>query len=231
MTILFSNLRFVAYLSVFFLSGAVLGLAGHLASLFLPTINHDFTIFSLIVPSATILVFILLIQFAQPVVEVTVLFMLGVLWLGEHLFMNRVLRMGAWSADIIGYVQCYVLGGVEQQTNNGTMSARTYCYQMKVIEALSWCIFVMFAFFFVIVIALTTRAVVLGRAYAWREHTSQLGWFGEWPAYPGEAVYPRGPAYAHGPYYPHTGNYVHGHSIVVQPGMHGGPAVVTQVPA
>ncbi|KIJ20032.1 hypothetical protein PAXINDRAFT_68657 [Paxillus involutus ATCC 200175] len=223
MTVLFSNLRFIAYLSVFLLSGAVLGLVGHLASLFLPTINHDFTIFSLVVPSATIFVFIILIQFAQPMIEVTLLFMLGVLWLG----------MGAWSADIIGYVQCYVLGGVEQQTNNGTMSARTYCYQMKVIEALSWCIFVMFAFFFVIEIALTTRAVVLGRAYAWREHTSQLGWFGEWPAYPGEAIYPRGPAYAHGPYQPYAGNYVQqapGHSIVIQPGMHGGPAMVTQVP-
>ncbi|KAF9221979.1 hypothetical protein BS17DRAFT_709554 [Gyrodon lividus] len=223
MTILFTNLRLVAYISVFCLSGTVLGLAAHFANLFLPTINHDFTIFSLVVPSATIFLFILLIQFAQPIVEVTAHFILGVLWLA----------LGAWSADIIGYVQCDVLGGLKTPTNNGTMSAQTYCYEMKVIEALSWCIFVMFAFFFVIVIALTTRAVVLGRVYAWREHISQLGWFGEWPAYP--------TPYAHGPY-PHpygipqqmVGNYVQqapGHSIVIQPGVHGGPAMVTQVPA
>jgi len=225
MTILFTNLRLVAYISVFFLSGTVLGLAANFASLFLPDINHKNTIFSLVVPSATIFVFLLLVQYGQPIVEVTSHFMLGVLWL----------TMAAWSGDIIGYVQCYGLNGQERQTTRGTMSARTYCYEMKVMEALSWCIFVLFAFFFVIVIALTTRAVVLGRVYAWREHISQLGWFGEWPAYPTEAIYPRPPyGYApyHQPYGVPGGNYVQqvpGHSIVIQPGTHGAPPVITQV--
>lgn len=74
--------------------------------------------------------------------------------------------------------------------------------------------------------------------YAWREHTSQLGWFGQWPAYPTEAVYPRGPPYAYGPHpgsYGITagGNYVQqapGHSVVIQPGVNGAPAMITQVP-
>ncbi|KAH7887729.1 hypothetical protein F5I97DRAFT_1804847 [Phlebopus sp. FC_14] len=223
MTILFTNLRLIGYVSVFLLSGTVLGLAANFARLFLPRINHDFTIFSLVVPSVTILTFLCLIQFAQPIIEVPVHFFLGVLWLA----------MGAWSADIIGYVQCYALAGQEQPTQSGTMSAQTYCYEMKVIEALSWSIFVLFAFFFVIVFGLTTRAVAFGRYFAWREHISQLGWFNELPGYPTE---PRGPP-QFGPYYygmpQMAGNYVQqmpGHSIVIQPGAHGAPAMVTQVP-
>jgi len=123
---------------------------------------------------------------------------------------------------------------------------------MKVIEALSWSIFVIcklsrvfvsdvFAeafevtFFLIIMITLTTRAVVFGRYYAWREHVSQLGWFGELPGYPTEAVYPRTPGYGAGAYgqpYPTGANYVQqlpGHSIVVQPGLNGGQPTVTQM--
>ncbi|KAG9317284.1 hypothetical protein JVU11DRAFT_1479 [Chiua virens] len=216
----------ISTLFVFCLSGIVLGLAANFAQFFLPNINHDFTIFSLVAPSTTIFVFLLLLQFAQPIVEVPIHFCLGVLWL----------TMAAWSADIIGYVQCYSLAGQEQPTKNGSMSAQTYCYEMKVIEALSWCMFVMFVIFFLIVITLTTRAVALGRVYAWREHISQLGWFGEWPAYPTEAVYPRPPYANPQPYgvpYPTGGNYVQqvpGHSVVIQPGVNGAPPVITQVP-
>ncbi|KAH7914342.1 hypothetical protein BJ138DRAFT_1144077 [Hygrophoropsis aurantiaca] len=230
MTVLFTNLRTVAYVAVFLLSGTVLGLTANFARLFLPNINHDFTIFSLVVPSLTIFVFLLLIQFAQPIIEVIVHFILGVLWLA----------MGAWSADIIGYVQCYPLGDQQQPTTNGTMSARTYCYEFKVIEALSWCIFVLFVFFFIIIISLTTRAVVCGRYYAWREHISQLGWFGEFPGYPTEAIYPRQPGpMMYGNYgYPNQGmqmggNFVQqmpGHSIVIHPGVNGNPPTITQMP-
>jgi hypothetical protein len=228
MTALFSNLRSIGYVFAFCLSGIVLGLAANFATLFLPHINHDFTIFSLVPPSATIFLFLLLLlQFAQPIVEVTVHFILSVLWLA----------MGAWSADIIGNIQCYGLTG-EQSTKNGTMSAQTYCYEMKVIEALSWSLFVMFALFFLIMTTLTTRAVALGRVYAWREHTSQLGWFGQWPAYPTDSLHPRGHPYAYGQYpgaygMPAGGNYVQqvpGHSVVIQPGVNGALPVITQVP-
>ncbi|KAH0839742.1 hypothetical protein J3R83DRAFT_682 [Lanmaoa asiatica] len=256
-----------SYIFVFCLSGAVLGLAGNFAELFLPNINHDFTIFSLVVPSTTIFAFFLLLQFAQPIIEVTVHFLLGFLWLGEFFFFcyapcgvftSVQKAMGAWSADIIGYVQCYGLAGQTRPTKNGmskflvdmptrsrkshrngnSVSAEMYCYEMKAIEALSWAIFVMFVFFFLIVVTLATRAVALGRVYAWREHITQLGWFGEWPAYPTEAVRPRGPPYAYGPYsyahgVPAGGNYVQqapGHSVVIQPGVNGAPAMITQVP-
>ena len=86
------------------------------------------------------------------------------------------------------------------------------------------------AFFFVILVSLTSRAVAFGRYYAWREHVSQLGWFGELPGYPSEAIYPRAPGY--GQPYPGA-NYVHqlpGHSIVVQPGVNGGQPIINQIP-
>lgn len=248
MTKLFTNLRLIAYTFVFLLSATVLGLAANFAQLFLPTINHDFTIFSLIVPSLTIFLFLLLLQFAQPIIEVVVHFVLGVLWIA----------MGAWSSDIIGYVQCYPLKGQQRQTKSGTMDAGDYCYEMKVIEAFSWTIFVLFAIFFIILIALTNRAVAFGRAYAWREHISQLGWFNQLPGYPTEVgygypqpmnygAYPGqsggafvgqpGTAYAGQagtPYNAVSGNVIQqmpGHSIVIQPGINGGMPTISQVPS
>jgi len=76
------------------------------------------------------------------------------------------------------------------------------------------------------------------RIYAWREHTSQLGWFGQWPAYPTDGIHPRGPHYPYGAYpgaygTPAGGGYVQqvpGHSVVIHPGVNGAPPVVTQVP-
>ncbi|KAJ8595983.1 hypothetical protein M405DRAFT_806219 [Rhizopogon salebrosus TDB-379] len=211
-------MRLLGYVSAFMLSGVVLGFTANFARLFLPHILRDFVIFALVPPSATILAFILLLQFAQPIVEVILHFILGVLWLA----------LAAWSMDIIGPVQCYALQGREL-TSSGSISAQTYCYEMKVIEALSWTIFILFTFFFIILISLTSRAVAFGRYYAWREHVSQLGWFGELPGYPSEAVYPR-PAFGHP--YPMGANYVQqmpGRSIVVQQGPNGQPTV-TQIP-
>ncbi|EEB86817.1 hypothetical protein MPER_16089, partial [Moniliophthora perniciosa FA553] len=42
---------------------------------------YDHTIFALIVPSLTIFVFLLTLQWAQPRIEAPALFILGVLWL------------------------------------------------------------------------------------------------------------------------------------------------------
>lgn len=90
-------------------------------------------------------------------------------------------------------------------------------------------------FFFIVLVTLTSRAVAFGRYYAWREHVSQLGWFGELPGYPTEAIYPRAPMYGgYGQPYPMMGGYhvqqMPGHSIMVQPGVNGGQPIVTQVP-
>ncbi|KIM67983.1 hypothetical protein SCLCIDRAFT_1081599 [Scleroderma citrinum Foug A] len=224
MTVLFTNLRIAAYLIVFAFSTTVLGIACNFAKLFLPHVQHDFTIFSLVAPSVTILSLLFLLQFAQPVIEVVAHALVGILWL----------TMAAWTSDIIGPTQCYQLGSATTPTNNGSMSARSYCYQMKVIEAFSWATFIAFFGFVVVVISLTSRAVAFGRRFAWQEHISQLGWYGEWPGFPTEAIYPRPYYPGQHPYYPHMGgNYINqmpGHSVVIQPGMGGGMPMISQVP-
>lgn len=224
MTIMFVNLRRIGYLFAFMLSAAALGLTANFARLFLPHIDRDFTVFALIPPSITIFAFLWIMQFSQPIVEVTIHFLLSILWL----------IMGAWSADTIGSVQCYTVQG-QLTTARGSISAQSYCYQMKAIEALSWTLFVSFIIFFIILVTLASRAVVYGRYYAWREHVSQLGWFGELPGYPTEAIYPRAPMYGYGQPYPMMGGYhvqqMPGHSVVVQPGINGGQPMVTHVPA
>lgn len=229
MTMLFVNLRIAAYIFVFALSATVLGIAINFAKLFLPHIQHDFTIYALVAPSLTMLTLLGLLQLSQPTVEVVAHTVMGILWL----------TMGAWSADVIGSTQCYSLGGINTPTNNGSMSARSYCYQMKVLEAFSWAIFIAFATFVIVVVQLTTRAILFGRHFAWSEHISQLGWFHECPGFPteGRVFYP---------YYPyqfmgaHSGAYgggytggpavqqLPGHSVVIHQGPNG-PAV-TQVP-
>ncbi|KAG2152255.1 hypothetical protein BD769DRAFT_1648725 [Suillus cothurnatus] len=208
MTVMFVNMRRIGYLFAFLLSSVVLGFTANFARLFLPHINHDFTIFALVPPSATIFAFLWILQFSQPIVEVTLHFFISILWLA----------MGAWSADMIGYVQCYTLQD-QQPTTRGSISAQSYCYEMKVIEALSWTLFVLFVLFLVILITLTSRA----------------GWFGELPGYPTEAIYPRAPMYGYGQSYPMMGGYhvqqLPGHSVMVQPGINGGQPIVTHMPA
>lgn len=238
MTQLFRDMRLYGHTSVFLLAVTVLGIDAYLASVFLPDLHEDFTIFALVVPSLTILAFLLLNAWSQPIYEAIALFILGVLWLA----------MGAWSADIIGNVQCDGLGGKRTPTKSGTISAKSYCYEMKVIEAFSWMNFCLFAIFLWILITLASRAKVFGRYGAWFEPIWELPWFGQYPGMeenggmsPGRYnyAYPAGspmqyPAQAF-PVQPQmvNGGYVvsqqPGHSLVIQP-QHGRPPVVTQVP-
>jgi hypothetical protein len=140
--------------------------------------------------------------------------------------------MGAWSQDIIGFVQCDAIGGQRTPTSTGNMSERQYCYEMKVMEAFSWMNFVLFSISFIILLFLVSRAQSLGRPHMWEEPIRELPWFGELPGY-----YNRGmaqPTYA--PYppmqYPAGGQYMQtpGHSIIIQPGVNGQAPVITQVP-
>lgn len=237
MTQLFKEMRLYGYVTILLLSAAVLGIAAYLGSIFLPNLHHDFGIFSLIVPSLTILVFLILISWSAPRTEAIVLFILGVLWLA----------MGAWSTDIIGTTQCDALGDARMATKNGTVLTRSWCYEMKVIQAFSWMIFCLYAIFLWILISLTSRARVMGLPYAWRAPIFELPWFGElpgWP-YPGQYApvqgaqmggYPMGAYSGGGMPYPApmiNGGYVvqqaPGHSVVIQPGLGGAPTI-TQVP-
>jgi len=206
-----------AYVFIFMLSATVLGLSAHFASIFLPNLHHDFTIMALACSALTIFVFILLIQWSQPQIEVVFLPVLAIFWLA----------VGCYAGDIIGQVECFPLGNQKTAAkNNGETSAQAFCYEMKVIEAFSLAIFVLFIIFFVLVIALTSRAVTMGNRRAWSDHITELPWFGEYyyqGAYGGYGVQQM--------YYPPGAiQQQPGHSVIIQPGHHGQPTTVSQVP-
>jgi len=225
MTVRFGNYRIGFYVAVFLLSATVLGLAANFAHLFLPKLHRDFTIFSLIVPSLTLLLFLISLQWAQPRTEAVMLFITGVLWLA----------MGAWSTDIIGHVQCDGLVGQRTATKNGDTSAQGYCYEMKVIQAFSWMLFILNSIAVLVLFRLAGQAQMFGRYEIWREPIRELGWFGEAPGFynthqGGMMQYPGGYPGSYGQQ-PMSAPAMHpGQTVVIQPGMNGQPATVTHVP-
>jgi hypothetical protein len=80
---------------------------------------------------------------------------------------------------------------------------------------------------FMLVVVLTSRAVALGNRYAWSEPITELPWFGEMPGYY-QAPY----GYGQQMYLPPPGAIQQqaGHSVVIQPGRHGQPTTVQQIP-
>jgi len=185
MTYLFTNIRLGLYAFQGLLAGTVLGLSGYFASIFLPNYHSEYTIYSLVVASGTVLVVIMFLTLSHifsPRVEVILLFVLSIVWLA----------LGAWTVDRRDFISpnsdCGSWGDSQVPTKNSsqTLSAYRYCNEMRVIEAFSWVLFGVFAIFFVIVINLTSIAVQRGgRPYAWREPMIELPWYGEWPGYSG----------------------------------------------
>ncbi|KAI0320829.1 hypothetical protein OF83DRAFT_1207829 [Amylostereum chailletii] len=238
MTVLFRNIRIYFYIAIFLLSGAVLGLSAYFASVFLPEIKRNgFTIYSLVVPSFTILVFFILLFYSEPRIEVFFLFVTGALWLGTSSLTP--------SRDITPATECFALAGQTVSTSKKPISARSFCYESTIVEAFSWTTFLLLAIFFVFVIAMAARSRAMGRIDIWREPIIDLPWFGQAPGYPGEAYY--GPSFAqyygYGAYpqrYPGSpatvsigGQVIHqqpGHSIVIRPGLNGEAPQITQVP-
>ncbi|KAI9507016.1 hypothetical protein F5148DRAFT_165248 [Russula earlei] len=137
MTVLFANLRVYGYVAVILTSAAVLGISAYFASIFLPHLHHDFSIYSLIPPSWTIFMFTLILISSTPYTDAIILFISGILWL----------TLAAWSSDSLGSTQCDALGNSRTSTKNGTISARSYCDLSKVIEAFSWATFSLSTFF------------------------------------------------------------------------------------
>ncbi|KAI0660948.1 hypothetical protein C8Q70DRAFT_1044233 [Cubamyces menziesii] len=238
MTQLFRAMRLYGNIVLLLLSATVLGITAYWASIFLPNIRHDYSIFSLIVPCLTIILILIGLQWSTPRTEAVFLFVLGVLWLAQ----------AAWTTDIIGNIQCDSLTSQQVPTKTGSISERSWCYEMRVVQAFSWMIFCLYAIFLWILISLTTRAKVLGRPYAWAEPIIELPWFGQWPGYPEGGQFPNG-MYPPGQYgypmmgVPSMGGYAGsqmapgyvvqqnpGHSVVIQPGMNGQPPTITQVP-
>jgi len=223
MTIRFGNYRLAFYIGVFVLSGIVLGLAANFANIFYPKVHHDFIIFALLTPSFTIFVFLLTLQWSQPQSEAIVLTVLIIFWL----------TMGAWATDIVGISQCDGLGGQTIPARSGETNAQAFCYQMKVLQAFSWAIFVACIIALYILFQLVFQAQRSGRYYIWTEPIRELPWFGEMPGYynthgGGPMPYPTNPMVP-GYGYPYNNMPMSaGHSIVIQPGINGAPPIVTQ---
>lgn len=83
------------------------------------------------------------------------------------------------------------------------------------------------ALFFVLIVALTTRAVTLGNRRAWSDPITALPWFGEffYSGSYGPGGYPQ-PMY----YPPGAIQQQPGQSLIIQPGHNGQPTTVQQVP-
>ncbi|KAL1743033.1 hypothetical protein HDZ31DRAFT_65412 [Schizophyllum fasciatum] len=243
MTVRFANWRLSFFVTILVFSAVTLGISAYFASIFLPDLHHDFTIFSIIVPVLTILVFLIILQWAQPRIEVPVLFILGCFWLAE----------AAWATDAIGDTQCDGLGGQTIGTRKGSVSAKGYCCQMKVLQAFSWMNFCLFAIAFYIILRLVSQAEQFGRPDAWVAPIRELGWFGEYPGFyggtnnpaaqgmppmtggyqqqAGMGAYPQ-QAYGSGGWpYGQMAEPAPGTALVIQPGINGAPPTITQVPA
>jgi len=173
MTVRFGNYRLTFYIGVFVLSGVVLGLAANFASIFYPKVHHDFIIFAILTPSLTIFIFLLTLQWSQPQTEAIALGVLCIFWL----------TMGAWATDIIGITQCDALRGQTTPANAGETNAQSFCYEMKVIQAFSWAIFIGVIYALYILFQLVGQAQRFGRYYIWTEPIRELPWFGEMPGY------------------------------------------------
>lgn len=257
MTYLFTNIRVGVYAFLGILAGTVLGLSGYFASIFLPHLYKEYTIYALVVSSLTVFViigFLTLAHVSSPRFEVIILFILSILWLA----------LAAWTVDRRDFLgpqsDCVSLGNMKISTNteNKTISAFTYCNEMRVIEAFSWVSFGVFVIFFIVVAHLTMIAVGRGgRPYAWREPMIELPWYGEWPGYsggpgsmyptlqmpggvvpgayiPGAVVAPPGGGPVSTLPVMQDGGYVvqqqPGYSMIITPGANGQAPTIQQVP-
>ncbi|KAI0003080.1 hypothetical protein BJV74DRAFT_815384 [Russula compacta] len=226
MTVTFKNLRTFAYFTVLFLSGGVLGIASYFASQFLPHTRPSYTIYSLVVPSFTIPVFIILLCGSRPWIDALFLLTLAISWLA----------LAAWTSDINGPADCFALGSSRTRTTHGTISSRAFCYESKVVEGVSWSIFILLTIFLIFLITLANKSQVLGWPNIWSEDIIDLPWFGEYPGYPGTSLYPlrsqvaatQGGAQMLG-----NGGVIQqqpGHSIIIWPGVNGDPPRIEQRP-
>lgn len=228
MTVLFRKLRLFAYVTVFILAVGVLGIASYFASQFLPHTRFSYTVYSVVAPSVTIALLILLLSSAsRPWIDALSLLIMSISWL----------TLAAWTSDINGPTDCFSLGSSRTQTKHGTISSKTFCYEAKTVEGVSWSIFILLTLCLIFVTTLANRSQVLGSPDIWNEDIIDLPWFGEYPGYPGGPLYtPGGPqienqaqAQVQGGQMVVNGSVVQyepGNSILIWPGVNGGPPSV-----
>jgi len=237
MTVLFRTIRSISYLTVLLLAGVVLGIASYLASQFLPTFRFAFTTYALVTPSFTIAALFVLLYESRPWIETLFLLISSISWLA----------LAAWARDINGPAECDALGSSRTQTVHGSISSKAFCYESMILEAFSWTIFILLLFFLLLVITLANRSQIQGWTDIWHEDIVNLPWFGQYPGYPGYSLYSSylGPqdstmlsTPASTPFVGPSQNlgnggiiqHQPGHSVVIWPGVNGGPPIIEQRP-
>ncbi|KAI9512178.1 hypothetical protein F5148DRAFT_1164550 [Russula earlei] len=233
MTVLFKNLRALGYVTVLFLAGGVLGIASYLAHQFLPHTRLSYTVYSLVAPSYTVAVLLIVLLFgSRPSIDAFFLLIMAISWLA----------LAAWTSDVNGPADCFALGSSRTMTAHGTISSKAFCYQAKIIEGVSWAIFIILLLFLMFLIALTNRAQVLGWPDIWQDDILDVPWFGEYPGYPGVPFYPPNPGGpvqvtstvpAPGAQIVGNGTVIQqqaGHSVIIWPSANGEPHRYEQRP-
>jgi len=230
MTVLFRNLRLIGYVVLLILAGGVLGITAFFASQFLHYTRYSYSVYSLVAPSVTIaLLIILLYGSSRPSIDAVSLLILAISWLA----------LAAWTSDINGPTDCYSLGSSRVRTKHGTISSRTFCYEAKTVEGISWSIFILLMISLILVITLASKSQALGWPDIWNDDINDLPWFGEYPGYPGGPLYTQGPPLQNQSYPVQGGQMVingsvvqhqPGYSIVIWPGVNGEPARVEHRP-
>lgn len=127
-------------------------------------------------------------------------------------------------------------------------SAQAFCYEMKVVQAFSWALFIGFILALYVLFQLVGQAQRFGRYLIWSEPIRgsksefkllrwklifllplELPWFGEMPGYynthAGQPMY-LPPSAGMGPGYFPPMTSAQGNTFVIQPGMNGQPPTI-----
>jgi hypothetical protein len=178
-------------------------------------------------------------------------------------------------SDVIGHIQCdaipssatipgknddegMLLYELTLSLSDGSpVSQKSWCQQMKVVQAFSWALFASFVIAFIILMQLIEQAKKFGRyhitdepikgefvphccGYSRLTDLPELPWFDEMPGYYNQSTMSPGmmPMGGPGPMPYPQGGYPYGgypqaqpgHAIMIQPGVNGAPPTVSQVP-
>jgi len=209
----FQIVRWSAYMWCIVCALSVLGIAAHQATLYLGIwAQRPYIIYALVCSCLTVLGLAALCLRSQPRWDVTGIAILAILWLA----------LGAYSTDVIGYVQCETLVGERKPTSNGgSSSAMAWCREIKAIMAFSYFTFGVLLVCLIILLGLIINLHARGQYNFWRYSMSDMPWFGQYEE-------GRGYPMQYGPPQPqYSGNVVYqqpGHNVIIEGGQ------VRQVP-
>ncbi|TFK25137.1 hypothetical protein FA15DRAFT_703991 [Coprinopsis marcescibilis] len=219
MTTRVRNYRLGFYVLASILSAVVVGLGARLVNNFASGESGRlgaFSVFTIVVAALSIVWFVASVQWSRTRTEAIMYFILGALWLA----------LAALTTDIMGDNECV------------TESGENTCGMIRAIQVISWILFALFVIAFVTLLQLISQARTYGFPHVWGLPIQELPWFGEvrngygahsaTPPVPAMAGYPQNHVYPQQqqvyPAYPtDTG------TTIIQPGVNGGPPMVTRV--